>query len=87
LAWPHDGNLDNKVIEAAWREAQQHRHPRAAFNLKDADCIGLLNHGVGLGIFGRDRGQIQTDVLRCFQKIEAPAHAAQHAEPQHIDLS
>src|SRR5215831_15300757 len=40
-AWPHDRDLDDKIIEGAGLYARQHRHLGAAFDLEDAERISL----------------------------------------------
>ena len=46
---PHDRDLDDEIVEAARLQSRQHRHLRAAFDLKHADEIGARQHLVDRG--------------------------------------
>ena len=83
---PHNRDFDHEIIETLRRQARQHRHLRAAFDLKHADGIRAADHLVGRGIFGGYGREIESDAFGCFQQIKGAAHAAQHAEAQHVDL-
>ena len=50
---PHDCDLHGDVVEAGGFETTQTRHLCAAFDLEDADGIGLLHHAIRFGIVGR----------------------------------
>ena len=55
---PHDRDLDHQIVEFARLEPRQHRHLRAALDLKDAERIGPAQHLVDRGLLGRDRGEV-----------------------------
>ena len=81
-AGPDDRHLDDEIIEGARLDARQHRHLRAAFDLEDAERVGLADHRVGARILGRDGREIEIDALVLGQQIEAALHAGEHAERQ-----
>ena len=83
---PDDRDLDDEVVEGARLDARQHRHLRAAFDLKHADGVGLADHRVGARILGRDGREIEPRALVRGEEIEGAAHAAEHAEAEHVDL-
>ena len=83
---PDDRHLDDEIVEGPGLHARQHRHLRAGFDLEGAERVGLADHRIGARILGRDRGEIEIDALVLGQQIEAPFHAGQHAERQHVDL-
>ena len=60
---PDDGNLDDKIVETLRCHARQHRHLRTAFDLEDADSIGLADHLVRRRVFRGDGREIEIDVL------------------------
>ena len=45
-AGPHDRDLDHQVVEGLGAQARQHRHLRAALDLKDAHRVGAADHRV-----------------------------------------
>ena len=67
-------------------KARQHRHLRARFNLKGPHRVRLADHRVSRGVLGRDGREIEPRALCLIEQIKGAAHAAQHAEAQHIDL-
>ena len=81
---PDNRNLDNKIVETLRSHARQHRHLRAAFDLEDADSIGLADHLVGRGVFRRDGREIEINCssmtaedrrrAACSQACRAPVH-------------
>ncbi|MNQ36084.1 hypothetical protein D3C85_495960 [compost metagenome] len=83
---PDDGHLDDQIIEGARLDPRQHGHLGAAFDLEDAQGVGLSDHGVGQGVLSRNGRQVEGDALMFGQEIEAAFHAAQHAEGQDVDL-
>ncbi len=84
--WPHDRDLDHEVVEFRRLHPRQHRHLRTAFDLEDAERVGLLDHPVDVGIVVLEIGHPDRDALVLFQQIEGAVHAAEHAEAQHVDL-
>ena len=77
---PNDGDLDHQVVVAGRFQARQHRHLRARFDLKHADSIGALNHGVSRWLFGRNiRHPERHTAIRRDQCTRAP-NRRQHAE-------
>ena len=85
-AWPHDGHLDHKVIEAARLQARQHRHLRAALDLEHADRIGPTQHVVDFRILGGHGGQRQRLAVVAVDQVEGLADAGEHAQRQHVHL-
>ncbi len=85
-ARPDDRDLDDEVVEGARLDPRQHRHLRAAFDLEDAERVGLADHRVGRGILGGNGGEIEFDALVLGEQVEAALHAGQHAERKAIDL-
>ncbi len=59
---PDDGDLDHQVVKTGRLQARQHRHLGARFDLEHPDGVGLLDHGVGFRILGRDVRQWTTPV-------------------------
>eukprot|EP01041_Mallomonas_annulata_P020139 gene20139-39770_t len=45
-AGPHDGDLDDQIVELRRLQARQHVHLRPAFDLEDANGIPALQHPV-----------------------------------------
>ena len=62
-AGPHDRDFDDEIVEALRRHARQHRHLRAAFDLKDADRIRLADHLVSRGILCGDGREVEIDAF------------------------
>jgi hypothetical protein len=87
-ARPHNGDFNHQIIEAFGRQTRQHRHLRAAFDLKYADRFGLLDHGVGLGIFGRDRVQVRgASFDNGLLKIELVREVPEAMKPRRIAIN
>jgi hypothetical protein len=63
-AGPNDRGFDDQVIEAARRQARQHIHLRARFDLKHAERIALAQHVVHLWAFSRYVLQLQRPDIR-----------------------
>ena len=85
-AGPDDRHLDDEIVEVFRSQPRQHVDLRPALHLEHADGIALLQHGIDIGIFGRN---IRKPVIQAFmltQEIEGLADAGEHAERQHIDL-
>ena len=85
-AGAHDRHLDHEVVEGLGLHPRQHRHLRAALDLEHAEGIGAPDHRVGRAVLRRDRGEVVRVVLDLGQKVEGAAQAAEHAEPEHVDL-
>ena len=83
---PDDRDLDDEIVESSGLQPRQHRHLRPALDLEDADRVGPPDHRVGLRIVGRDRREVAAARLVLAQEIEGAAHAAEHAEAEHVDL-
>ncbi len=62
-AGPHNGNLNDEVIESARLDARQHRHLRAAFDLEGSERVGLADHRVGARVFGRNGRKVAGDAF------------------------
>ena len=84
-AGPHDRDFDDEIVEFLRLQPRQHRHLRAAFDLEHADGIGALDHPIGRLVLILHREVARFIVMQA-QEIEGAAQAAQHAEPQHVDL-
>ena len=72
-------HLDHEVVERLWGKPGQHVHLRPALDLEYAYRVGLTDHGVGLRVLGRDRGEVEGLALVLSQELEGAAHAAEHA--------
>ena len=83
-AGPHDGNLDDQIIERGRLQPWQHRHLGAAFNLEQPETVGPLQHAIDGRILGRQRGDRQIAPVIRAQQIEAFLQARQHAQRQHV---
>ena len=83
---PHDRHFDRQVVETARREARQHRHLGAAFDLEDAERIGAAQHVVDARILRRHGREAVTRPGVAGDQVECLADAGEHPEPQHIDL-
>ena len=92
---PDDRHLDDQVVEGARLQPRQHRHLRAAFDLEDAERVGLADHRVGARVLGRDGGQIEIDALvfapagrrpRCMQLSMPSARHIDLHELQRVDV-
>ena len=78
---PHDGDLNNDVIEFPGPKAGKHRHLCPAFDLEGAKRIRFADHIEDRRIvfLKRIRGQVEPEPLVGLQKLEGPPHATQHA--------
>ena len=56
---PDDRHFDDEIVKSARLDPRQHRHLRAALDLKGAERVGLADHRIGLGILGGDGGEIE----------------------------
>src|SRR6266550_7807957 len=99
-ARPHDRDFDDEIVEFLRLQTRQHRHLRAAFDLKYAQRVGTLQHAINRGVLFRYRseGEISLSGLLRFAggterkaivllgHLECLAQAREHAQPEHIDL-
>ncbi len=85
-AGPDDRDFDDEVIEGLRLHAGQHRHLGPALDLEDADGVRVADHLVGRLVFRRHRREVAFHPLVLCQKVEAPPHAAEHAEAEHVDF-
>ena len=84
---PHDGDLDDEVVERARTKPRQHVHLRPALDLEHAEGFAFLQHLIDVIVVLRlDVGQLITPSLVLRDQVEALADAGQHAERQHVDL-
>ena len=81
-----DRHLDHQVVEALGLHARQRRHLRAALDLEDADRVGAPEHGIDLGIVGREVGQIDLDALVLPDERDRLLERGEHAEAEEVDL-
>ena len=84
--WPYDGDLDDEIVERLGLHARQHVHLRAGFDLKHAGRIRPADHRVRGRILGRNGREVEALAFCAIEQVEGAAHAAEHAEAQHIDL-
>ena len=85
-ARPHDRDFDDQIVETPRLQPRQHRHLRAALDLEHADRIGARQHVVDRRIVLRHRGERKVAGRLLLHQIKPAAHAAQHAEREHVDL-
>ena len=99
-AWAHNRDFDDEIIELLRLEPRQHRHLRAAFDLKHAERVRALQHAINGGVFFRNRSQREESLpilllvserterkaVVLFGELECLAQAREHAEPEHIDF-
>src|SRR3546814_1651007 len=78
-------DLDHEVVEFFWLHARQHRHLRAAFDLENAECVGLLDHAVDRRVIVLQISHADRNPFMLLEQIEGAVHAAEHAEPKDID--
>ena len=83
---PDDRHFDHEIVEPGRLQARQHRHLRPRFHLEHADRIGLLQHRVDLGVFGRDVLHPQRRAAPVADQIERAADGREHAQRQHVHL-
>jgi len=53
-ARPHDRDFDDEIVKFVWPETRQHRHLRAAFDLKYPERVRALQHAINGGVFFRN---------------------------------
>ncbi len=83
---PDDRHLHHQVVERRRLEPGQHRHLRPALDLEGAQRVRLADHRVRGGVLGRDAGHVQLLAAVLLEQLERAAHAAQHAQAEHVDL-
>ena len=88
LDWtgPHNGNLNNQIVEIARFQTWQHVHLRAAFHLKHPDRLGPTQHIVNIAVFGRHGRQLKIFAVMGGNKVKTAPDRAQHAQRQHINF-
>ena len=75
-------DFDHQVVERSRLHPRQRRHLRAAFDLKNADRIGLLQHRVNLWIVGGQMRQIERDLFMLAHQRQRLFQHRQHPEPE-----
>ena len=83
-AGPDDGHLHHDVVKRARLHARQAGHLRAAFHLKHADGVGLLQGGENGGIVLRQMRQVHWLAVGFGNQLEAVFQHGHHAEAQQI---
>src|SRR6185312_5429703 len=83
--WAYDRYFDDEIVIRSWFQPWQHRHLCPAFDLEYTDRVGLAQHLVDLGIFGK-YAEIALYAVMLLDQVEALAQRRQHAERQNIDL-
>ncbi len=81
-----NGHLHHQVVKILGLQAGERGHLGAGFNLENAHGVGLLNHRVGLGIVGRQLGQINSDTAPA-QQTHAVFERSHHAQAQQVHLN
>src|SRR3546814_9226794 len=72
-------DLDHEVIEFFWLHARQHRHLRAAFDLENAECVGLLDHAVDRRVIVLQISHADRNPFMLLEQIEGAVHrSAEH---------
>ena len=79
-------DLDNEVVKLFGLQARQHVDLRAAFNLKCADAVALLQHGIDRRVLGWNAVQAIIPAACLPQHFETFADAGQHTQCQDINL-
>ena len=85
-AGTHDADLDDQIVVVAGLEPGQHRHLRAALDLKDADRVPTADQSVGPRIVGRDPMERQAPIVMPFEQTKAQVELGQRAEPEQVHL-
>ena len=88
-----DGDFDHQIVKDPRAQFRQHRHLRAAFDLKHPQTVAPAEHVVGrppggvvLVILHRDGGQFQRAVVMRLDQIKAFGDTGEHAKGEDIDL-
>ncbi|MNS31082.1 hypothetical protein D3C72_631260 [compost metagenome] len=83
---PHDGDLDDEVVDLPRFQPGQHVDLGPAFYLEDADGMAPAQHVVDGRIGRLEIMHFHLEPGMLPQQVEGLADAGQHAERQHIDL-
>src|SRR5579883_2052416 len=81
-----DRHLDHEIEELPGLQSRQHAHLCTALDLEHADRIGMLQHLVDFRLLLRHGVDHIAPAIVTIDQIEGAANAAQHAEPENIDL-
>src|SRR3546814_2983249 len=74
---PHNGDLDDEVVELARLQARQHGHLRAALDLEHANGIGATQHIVDGGVLLRHRGQSELAAVVPLDELRSEEHTSE----------
>ncbi len=79
-------DLNHQVIEFARAQPREHGHLRPAFDLKDADGVGVADHHVNAGVFGRNRVKLNRRLCRMgiIDELHPLGQRRQHPQRQHV---
>ena len=88
---PHDRHLHDEVVELHRLEAREHRHLRAALDLKDAHRVRAAEGVVHLGVLGGDTGQLldrrhAANPLVVLNEGERLPDRGEHPQAEDVDL-
>ena len=81
-----DRDLHHDVIEAQRTQARQGCHLRAAFHLKHADGVGLLQGGIHRRVILRKVGQVDFFVIVVTNEFDGILEHGHHAQAEQIDF-
>src|SRR5271166_4673600 len=79
---PDDGHLHHDVVEALGAQARQTGHLRAAFHLKEADGVGVLQRLVDQRVVLWEMREVHSLRVRGADEIDGLFEHSHHAEPQ-----
>src|SRR5690606_319906 len=82
----HDRDPDHELATTPGPEPGQPRHSLAAFDLDTPQCGGPLDHRIDIRVSVLKIGHTDRDALMLGEQVEGAVHAAEHAEPQDVDL-
>src|SRR3546814_16529278 len=85
-AGAHDRDLDHQVVEAFGLDPRQHRHLGAAFDLEDAQGIGLLDHYIDRRIIVLQVGNADRNPRMLAKQFDRHLTGAEHVESEHLDI-
>ncbi len=81
-----DRDFDDEVVKFLRLQPRKHAHLRPAFDLEGAERVGALDHFEHRRVVVLEILEADADALMIVEQVERPAHAAHHAEAEHIDL-
>ena len=82
---PDDRDFDHDIVKTFRFHPRQRRHLRAAFDLENADRVGLLHHLESRRVIFRDVREIERPAAFA-TKFKRILHHRHHAEAEQIDF-